>query len=483
MKLKPKTLVDIKRKGSLDSFSARPRRINLFSAKKPAAFLAAFLKYPLAVLLVIGASFTAKVAAPIVAPGTMAQTIAEERAKLEAELKAYEDQIVEYQKTINEYSKRGASLSGEINILNSKINKLNLQIRAATLSISKLDSEIKQTTSKITLVQGDINSNKTYLTDTIRDLYLKDQEEMLHVLLESEQLSDFFGEIHDLGTLKDAVRETLQELVTSHKELVEERENLSLQLAAKAKLKAAQDRQRASIVTTRTDKNTLLNATKGKQAEYQKYLADARKKAAEIRSRIFQFLGGGQLSFESAYGLARLAQSATGVRAAFILAILDHESALGKNVGRCDYRTAMHPTRDIPPFLQIIAELGLQKELAAGSLKVSCANADGAYGGAMGPAQFIPSTWALYKNRIGQASGNIPPSPWRNSDAVTATAIYLSDLMDACTGYSGIAQERCAAARYYSGSRWRNHLWGYGAAVVNKAERYQDDIDLLESQR
>jgi len=42
-------------------------------------------------------------------------------------------------------------------------------------------------------------------------------------------------------------------------------------------------------------------------------------------------------------------------------------------------------------------------------------------------------------------------------------------------------QERCAAAKYYAGSRWRNYFWIYGDIVANKTIKFQKDIDILNS--
>ena len=484
MILKPKTLVDIRKNRFIDPFSALPKRINLsFLRVRPVAgnlFGGA---------LIIGAALSAllflsgKVFAPIITPEILAETVTipDEREALERELREYEAQIDDYEKTIADYSKKGASLKGEINILNTKVNKLNLQIKAVNISLGKLDGEIRDTSNKIKVVQSDIESKKTTLTKTLRNIYESDKEQYLEIMLQNRRLSDFFSNINSLTLLQSSLRDVLESLVSSHDELIDQKEQLSLKRADAATLKSYQDGQRASILSTKSEKDKLLTITKGKESEYQKYLVETRKKAAEIRSRIFQFLGGGELTFDKAYEFAKLAESATGVRAAFILAILDRESNLGKNVGRCDYKTAMHPTRDIPVFLQIIAELGLQRDLDNGIIKVSCANSDGAYGGAMGPAQFIPSTWNFFKARIAQVAGVNPPSPWRNEDAVVATSLYIKDLLKVCDGYSGLFQERCAAARYYAGSRWRNHVWGYGAKVVNSAEKFQDDIDLLNS--
>jgi len=145
---------------------------------------------------------------------------------------------------------------------------------------------------------------------------------------------------------------------------------------------------------------------------------------------------------------------------------------LGQNIGSCTYQEAMNPTRDVPVFLSLMQQLGLDPD----SEKVSCAPSYG-WGGAMGPAQFIPSTWVLYQPRIASAAGQNPPNPWDPRTASFAAAIYMADLgADAGTP----AAEREAALKYFAGSHWKNPAYAfYGNDVMNLTDKVQQEIDVI----
>lgn len=470
MRPRPKFVLEIKTKPRTDVFRRRDRRVNLsyFPAKR-------FYHLPLKASLV-ALIFSVYVGGSVLAP-VGGVTVAEDRASLEAELKQLEAQITEYEGTISQYRSQGKSLKGEIGILETKIKQINTQIQTINLSLQRLSGNITQTTGKIGQVEGGIELNQEALANLIREIDAHDQKGLMEVLLENPKLSDFFGSVNDLLATQESVGVTLEQLTQLRGELITHRELLAMEKEDVEALKVYQVKQKQSVDSVRSEKDQLLKVTKGKESEYQKLLTQTQKSASDIRARLYDLLGGGQITFGQAYQLASIAERATGVRAAFILAVLDRESALGRNVGKCSYKTAMAPgppsssRDDVTPFLQITSELGLNPDLTL----VSCPNADGAYGGAMGPAQFIPTTWIGYKDRVSAITGNSPASPWRNVDAFVAAGLYLKS---AGAGSSEIN----AAARYYCGSNWNRYVCTqvYGKAVADRAAQFAQDIQVLK---
>ena len=170
---------------------------------------------------------------------------------------------------------------------------------------------------------------------------------------------------------------------------------------------------------------------------------------------------GAFVSAEEAVKFAQLAAIRTGIRPEYLLAELEQESGLGINVGKCNitdttsgssrhittgrvFIRGIHPTRDLPAFLSITAELGKDSL----QTPISCWPGSG-WGGAMGPAQFIPSTWMGYRDEVSRLTGHNPANPWNAEDAFVAAAAKLArDGADSKTRAGEIA----ASKRYYCGS-------------------------------
>lgn len=488
--MRQKILIDIKsRKNPLRLISSQVNLNRTRIVRIPLKFL---ISGVFVLFFIISLIFNFAVAPTYTGVKAASLTTAEERKALEAELADLEKQIDDTQAKISEYKKQGTTLQSEIKRLNSLISKANLQIKAISLNLKQINNELNVTQSKILDTQNDIDKKKVAISNIIQNIYENEKRGNLAMLLANLKISNLFMEVSNLTSIQDQLKGNLEDLTNLQNQLADQQQTLALEKMDTENLKAYQEKQALAIKQTQAEKNNLLKTTKGKESEYQKILTQTKQTAAQIRNRLFELLGGGEMKFEDAYKMAEFASAKTGIRPAMILAVLDRESALGQNVGRCKYnqinprsgKPAMHPTRDMPIFMEITKKLNIDPN----SIMVSCANSDGAYGGAMGPAQFIPSTWALYENEIASLTGSNSVSPWRNSDAFMATALYLQDAYNSssCIKYSQqipnqaqMLKERCAAAKYYAGSRWYTYRFAYGDPVVVKANRFEQDIATL----
>lgn len=431
-----------------------------------------------------------------------------QREQLEAKLEEIKLKIKELEQTKSEISSKRITLQSEVDQLDAKINTLNLQIESVQLSLQKLNQDIYETQRQINRTQNQIEEHKKALENGIQKMYEAENQSLIAILLSNNRISDFFNSLNNILLVQNNVQGSLENVVNLRQDLIEQKSRLSQERQDVENLKAIRQNQKQQLNVTQNQKEQVLVKTREQESEYQQQIQETRKTAAEIRSQIFKLVGGGELTFETAYDLAKLAEGATGVRAALIMAILDRESLLGKNVGSCTYEEAMHPDRDVPVFMEITDTLDIDPSSTVA--RVSCPiTQHGSYGGAMGPSQFIPSTWAIYsgyekengnwaynpgEDRIRKAVGdNDPSNPWNNTDAFVATALYIKDLYDSrtCTNYAdGLdhkyprqeLQEECATSRYYAGGSWRHYYNFYGIPVVAKADEIQQDINILEEE-
>lgn len=436
------------------------------------------------------------VSAVIVPQATHAQTddIAAKRAALQKQLDDLEKQIAQTQSTLNTLHSEGQSIQRDIDILNAGIKSSQLKIQATQVQIQALAQNITLHANSITQLTGQLNEEQESLAQILRSTQEIDDYSLVEVALSSEDVSTFFSDLDSYAAIKQELAKSSEQLTHTRAATETEKDALSDQKQQQEVLKAAQAAEQAKIVDQQNQKKALLAKNKATTAGYQSIFDTQSKTAAQIRAELFALAGGGgQIPLPTAITLAKQAGAATGVRPALILGILKQETNLGANVGQClltnspnkgdgkgkntgtPFPGVMKPTRDVDPFMTITSNLGIDPY----SQPVSCPPSYG-YGGAMGPGQFIASTWMLLASRVSSMAGHPGTfaNPWNNLDAFTATAILMSD--NGATAGTADA-ERTAALRYFAG-------WGnasnpayafYGDDVMAFAAQFQSDIDTL----
>jgi len=412
-------------------------------------------------------------------------------AELQRDLERCNEEIAQWQAVLDEAKGRVNTIDNDVQALTAKIRSAEATIRAKNIAISQLSKDINLRTERIEELEERIDTGRQSLAQLIRKTNEIDDYALVEVVLNSKDLSDFFLDIDSFFSIQRALKEHFVLVREAKAQTEEEREQLDVQKSEETDAKYVVERRKQTIAQSEAEKKQLLAATQEEAKSYQQILADRQAKAAQINAALFSLRGLDTegIPFEVALAYAKKAEKYTGVRAAFILAILRQESNLGENVGQCllvdpdtgagkgkntgtPFERVMKVGRDVEPFLDITKRLGRPPY----GTPVSCPLSVG-YGGGMGPTQFIPSTWIMYEDRVADAVGVKAADPWNPEHAIMATAIFTSDLGAWKGGYSA---EQEAAARYYAGGYWKINGLGYAASVLKYAEQYQNDIDFLD---
>ncbi len=411
----------------------------------------------------------------------------DQRAALEAQLQQVQKEEAIANQQLKNAQSQSASLSRDIAVLQAKIKAEQLDIQAKTLLIQTLGSDITVKQSHINDLEERIAKGKQTLADILRKTNEIGSASVPEVVLSQSSVTGFFNDLDTFQTVREGLAETFSQLRSDEASTSAEKDALTVKQNAAEDARYAIQQEQKNVKADEAQQKQLLAISKGNEASYSSVLAAKAAQEAQIRAALFALAGGANpIPFGTALKYAQEASAKTGVPPAFLLAILKQESNLGSNVGTC-YLTdpatgaginvktgspvanVMKPSRDVVPFQQIVRSLGGDPAKQV----VSCPQSIG-YGGAMGPAQFIASTWMLLKDRVAKDLGISTPNPWDPGNAIMAEAIFMADLGADSTSYTA---QRNAACKYYSGVTCRasNGSTSYGNSVMALASSIQQN--------
>ena len=397
---------------------------------------------------------------------------------------------------------KSATLSQAIALLTAKINAAEADIKAKNILIQTLGSDIVDKQNHITDLEGHIAAGKQTLSDLLRKTNELDAYSLPEVLLSQSTVTGFFNDVDTFQSVQTGLQSTFNMLQTDEASTSAEKDILTTRKNTETDARYAIQQQEATVKSDQAQQKQLLSISKGNEKAYTTLVATQALKAAQIRAALFPLAGAKAIPFGDALNYANAVYQKTGIQPAFLLAMLKQETNIGGNVGTC-YMTnpsdgsgintrnntyvanVMKPSRDVQPFMDLVSSLGYDYKTTA----VSCPQSIG-YGGGMGPAQFIASTWMLLKDRVVAALNlSSPANPWKPMDSFMAAGLYMYDLGAASTqAYSTTAQKN-AACKYYSGracgyvtgaTAYANSILSMAYVGTNSNPSIQSQIDLLQ---
>lgn len=408
------------------------------------------------ILFILSLAFL--VSALLISSNAHAQTPEE----LREHIKLLEKQVDTYENAITKKQQEANTLKNKLDIVKQNILKKELEIKKTNLVIKKIDLDIKEKQSSLDETGLRIALSERLLAQHIQNLYKLDQHDAIVILVKNSRISNFFNEVQAIEGIQQKTSKLLNSYHTLKVNLQLEKTTLEEDKEEAVNIKGLAELQRRNLDKEKREHDTLLKATKGQEAEYQKLLKDKKTTLATLKSQLF-YLEATGVSAEDALTYAGLAASRAGIRTAFLLAVLEVETGrqfanstitVGTNLGTGNWKTDMYDCyiklgkrsyaeQQKKAYFEIIDSLRYDPEKMPVSRKprYGC-------GGAMGPAQFLPSTWHLFSERVAALTGKNPPDPWKVETAFMASALYLAD--SGATAKTTSA-ERAAAKTYISG--------------------------------
>ena len=333
-----------------------------------------------------------------------------------------------------------ASLQKELSQIGSSLSVTQQAIATAKIKIEQAANDIERKQAEIEFIEAKIAADRDLLGELLRQMYDGSIVPEFSVVLTEEDAVRALNNPDQLMTVGQRINGLLGDIHDSHDQADTERQNLEALKATHEQLLAEKTKQKNALVADQ-------QSTQSDLQDQQATVAELQKKLQKLRDDLSSLLGE-NVSTDDVKKAAGIASDATGVRKSFILAELTQESGMGHFTGGCTYKNTRVKVADATVFKQIMKELGYD----INSHKISCAPKDKngnykGYGGAMGIAQFMPTTWIGYKSYIAGATGHNPPDPWSVIDGVMGMAKKLAN-----GGATSKKGEYNASMLYYCGT-------------------------------
>ncbi|MBI2640882.1 MAG: lytic murein transglycosylase [Candidatus Sungbacteria bacterium] len=391
-----------------------------------------------------------------------AQEDGAKRSELERQLEQLEQEASQLDSNLQKTQGETRTLANETATLNTEIKRRELEIKRLTLVIKKTALEVQNKEAGIGVLSRKIDKSRKALAAGLFLVYVYDQDNTLTVLLKNGNLSDFFTSVNNLQKVESRLQGALGEFRDDRTELEEEKNELEEFQEDQQDLKALQDVERRFLAQKKKEKDELLRLTKGKEALFQQLLQSKKRDIATLKTQLFYIEKTG-ITAEDAVRMATLAANRAGIRPAFLLALLEVETgkqfedgviSVGTNVGTGNWERDLYncylrlgkrtqAENEKKAFFTITGKLNLDPNKMPVSRKPNYG-----CGGAMGPAQFLPTTWLRFEDKVAELTGHNPPNPWNPEDAFTASAVFLAQSGAASKTQAG---EIRAAKTYISG--------------------------------
>ncbi len=204
-------------------------------------------------------------------------------------IKQLDEEIKKYEKQIENTGAEAKTLQGAINTLDVSQKKITTEIKKTETNIDKTNLVIQDLGNEIVSIQSKIGSNTEAIKRSINELYQADDTTLIENILSDKSLADILDQYETINRFQDSIRTKTVELESYQTDLSVKKNATEGEKKKLVSLKSELGDQNQVLSNTKKEKSTLLSATKNKEAEYKKILADRQAQKEKFEKELFDF--------------------------------------------------------------------------------------------------------------------------------------------------------------------------------------------------
>jgi murein DD-endopeptidase MepM/ murein hydrolase activator NlpD len=202
--------------------------------------------------------------------------------QLDEEIKSYENQIVQI-------GGEAQTLQNTIKVLDINQKKIAAEIQKTETSIQKTNLTIQNLSGEIGDTETKIASNMEAISKTLNNMREQDEESLIESFLSNKSLANVFDEYESISQFQQKISEQSKELKAYEDDLSTKKTASESEKKTLMSLKSELSDQNKILASNKKEKNDLLVATKNKEANYKKILADRQAEKDRFEKELFDY--------------------------------------------------------------------------------------------------------------------------------------------------------------------------------------------------
>ncbi len=208
-----------------------------------------------------------------------AQTADEIKAQIDAQnakIKAIEDEIAEYQKTLNVIGTQKQTLQTAIKTLDVSRQQTSAQINLTQSNISNTNLKLEKLSYDIQDTEQLIALDHRTLGRSLRDMAEIGDASLIEQIFSADSLADAWVRVDDAAAMNSALKASVANLSSAKDALTHQHEDVNTKKKDLTSLQSELSNQKKSLDIAKSEKDKLLTQTKNQESSYQSIIANKR---------------------------------------------------------------------------------------------------------------------------------------------------------------------------------------------------------------